>query len=165
VSSATGVGSSGGWTEEQLAKIPYYTQVIPQMMRDGLFLSEVCEQLGLRPRQVREMRQYDKEFDEDCKDADVAFVDTIEKEAIRRGKEGVLEPVISKGVLVMTTDEDGNKAPLMQRKYSDGLIQFVLKGRRRDVYGDKQEIEQKTTLDLVGMKEELARKFASSEDK
>lgn len=155
------VGAPGsGWIVHNRHKIPAFKVQIIQLLREGFFISEICEQLGIRPRYVRDMRAEDKEFDEDYKDADAAFVDTIEREAIRRAKDGVLEPVVSRGQLVMVKNEDGKMEPLMQRKYSDGLMALILKGRRRDIYGDKQQIEQTTKLDVTGAKDELARKFA-----
>jgi hypothetical protein len=37
-------------------------------------------------------------------------------------------------------DDSGQPVPLLIPKRSDALLQFVLKGRRRSTYGDKQEI-------------------------
>src|SRR4051794_39898402 len=56
-------------------------------------------------------------------------VDDLEKEARRRAYEGVEEPVFQ-----------GGKEVGRVRKYSDALIMFLLKGRRRAVFGDKQEV-------------------------
>jgi hypothetical protein len=90
-------------------------------------------------------------------------MDTMEKEAIRRAKHGVLEPVVSKGEVVFWTNpETGNKEMLQQRKYSDGLMMFILRGRRRDIYGEKREIDATHKFDVTGAKSELERKFASA---
>ena len=66
------------------------------------------------------------------------------------------EPVIDKGRLAWAyqrnvdaegketfssvLDDNGQPVPLTIRKHSDSLLQFVLKGRRRAVYGDKTEL-------------------------
>ncbi len=52
------------------------------------------------------------------------FADALEGEAIRRANEGVLEPVFYQG-----------KAAGAIRVYSDGLMQFLLKGLKREKYG------------------------------
>jgi hypothetical protein len=85
-------------------------------------------------------------------------MDTVEKEAVRRAKYGVLEPIISQGRVVMDPSNPGQ--PMMVRKYSDSLMMFILKGRRRDVYGDKVQTENTHKIDVTGARDELARKFA-----
>lgn len=151
-------GNSGGWTAERLAKIPEYKAQIVELIADGLFLSEICLQLGFTQKAVRKWRTEDKEFDELYTDAESTVTDTLEKEAVRRARNGVLEPVISQGKVVLDQD---NK-PLMIRRYSDGLMQFLLKGRRREVYGDKREVDAKVGIDVVGAKSSLEAKFAAA---
>lgn len=83
-------------------------------------------------------------------------IDKAEAEMLRRAVEGVRKPVIHKGQLTYQLepyidaegkeqvrymrDADGNLVPLTTQEYSDGLLQFALKGRRRGVYGDRTEI-------------------------
>lgn len=149
------VGNPGGWSEERLALIPTYKQQILELLASGFFVSEIATQLNITVRTIRQWRASDKVFAEDFADAESAFTDQIEREAIRRAKDGVLEPVINNGKVVF----DASGEPMMTRKYSDGLIQFVLRGKRREVYGDKREVDQKTTIDLAGSRNEIARKF------
>lgn len=78
-------------------------------------------------------------------------VDMLECEGWRRAKEGVAEPVFHAGkrAVDFVIGEDGKPVqgtdgkpiarPAIVRKYSDQLLMFLLKGRRRDVYGDKLE--------------------------
>lgn len=82
-------------------------------------------------------------------------VDMLEDEAFRRAYEGTIEPVFHAGkrALDFAVDEKGEMklgkdgkpiaAPAFIRRYSDSIITFLLKGRRREVYGDKQEITGK----------------------
>jgi hypothetical protein len=56
-------------------------------------------------------------------------IDGLEAEAMSRAQQGVTEAIYYQGDIVGT-----------KQTYSDGLLQFLLKGRRREVYGDKQEI-------------------------
>src|SRR5208337_3960621 len=78
-------------------------------------------------------------------------VDLLEAEAWRRAHDGCERPVVSHGRIMemQQRDQDGKlkfdaddkpvMGPLVVREYSDLLIQFLLKGRRREVYGDKTE--------------------------
>lgn len=157
------VGGPGRWTDARLAKIPEYKAQIVELISSGLFLSEVCQQLDIKPPTVRTWRTTDKEFDEAYTDAEAQITDSLEKEAVRRAKNGVLEPVVSGGRVVMVKNETtGIEEPLMIRKYSDGLMQFLLKGRRRDVYGDKREVDAKVGIDVVGAKSSLEAKFIAA---
>lgn len=152
----TSIGNPGGWSPEDQAKVPDIKLAVCAMLAEGLFVSEIALELNIRQGLIREWRAKDPEFNQDYIDCESAWIDQIEKEAVRRAKDGVLEPVVSNGRVVIDP-RDG--LPMMSRKYSDSLMQFILRGRRRDVYGERKEIEQTTKLDLVGMKEELARRF------
>lgn len=92
------------------------------------------------------------------KDADPAFAaawadaledaaDLLEREAIRRARTGVREPVIYKGQLcgvwvdgaglpVAEGTPGATMIPLSVTKYSDGLLIFLLKGARPAKYKD-----------------------------
>lgn len=152
------IGNSGGWGQERLSQIPKYKQQIVELIASGLFLSEICQQLSITPNTVRNWRAADKSFDEAYTDAESEVDDGLEKEAMRRAKNGVLEPVVSKGQLVI----DQNGEPLMMRRYSDGLLMFLLKGRRAKIYGDKREITAQVGVDVVGAKSTLESKFAAA---
>jgi transposase-like protein len=152
------LGNAGGWSAERLALIPQYKARIVELIASELFLSEICLELDISPGAVRIWRQQDKSFDEAYTDAEASVTDSLEKEAIRRAKNGVLEPVISQGKVVMEGSE-----PLMVRRYSDSLMQFLLRGRRRDVYGDKREVDAKVGIDMTGAKDSLATKFAAAQ--
>jgi hypothetical protein len=59
--------------------------------------------------------------------------DILEAEAWRRANEGYTEPVVSHGKIVY--DKDGT--PLMVRKYSDTLMQTLLKGHHPEKYRER----------------------------
>lgn len=154
------LGNSGGWTAERQARIPQYKQDIVDGFKEGLFASEIADQLEITTALIRKWRAEDKEFDLACADASEAYMDGTEKEAIRRARYGVLEPVISQGRVVM--DPEDPTKPLMQRKFSDSLMMFILKGRRREVYGDQSKVTADVTLDTTGAKDALARKLGAA---
>jgi len=68
---------------------------------------------------------------EECKGR---FRDLVEQEVHRRAIEGYDEYVVGKGGLVM--DKDGN--PVMQRRYSDRLLELFSKRHIKE-YRDKQD--------------------------
>jgi hypothetical protein len=130
-------------------------------LASGLFPSEIARALGITPGTIRDWRRQDLDFDQMCIEAESVVNDQLEREAIRRAVRGVLEPVLYKGEVVMHRDEvTGASEPLMQRRYSDGLLQFLLKGRRSEIYGDKTKVEGSVGLELDGAKASLEQKLA-----
>lgn len=126
----------------------------------GLFPAEIAQALGIVPGTIREWRRQDPEFDQMCVEAESVVTDQLEREAIRRAARGVLEPVVHKGEVVMYTNpETGQEEPLMQRRYSDGLLQFLLRGRRAEVYGDRTKVEGSVGIDLQGSRDTLMQKL------
>lgn len=67
--------------------------------------------------------------------------DRIEAEAFRRAVDGYDEPVIYQGMPTMLTNQDGEEHQLTVRKYSDTLMQTLLKGSRPDKYRDNHKVE------------------------
>jgi intein/homing endonuclease len=84
-------------------------------------------------------------------------VDLLEAEAWRRAREGVEEPIVQGGRRVVEAIDvpelDGDGKPtgkmvkveraLVIRRYADQVLMFLLKGRKREVYGDKLEASGK----------------------
>jgi hypothetical protein len=66
--------------------------------------------------------------------------EVLEAEAWRRANEGVDEPVVSMGKVVMVA-EDGVMKPLMVNKYSDSLMQMLLRGHYPEKYKDRQSVD------------------------
>ena len=148
---------TGGWSRQRLESIPELKQQIVEMIEQGLFLSEISVKLKLGC--IDKWRKQDKEFDEACAAADSLVADRLEVAAVNRAVDGVQEPVVSHGKVVM--DPDTGK-PLMMRRYSDGLLQFLLKGRKRELYGDRREIDATVGVNVAGARQTLQEKFAAS---
>lgn len=87
---------------------------------------------GCTVHMVKKERDMDPGFDNLASNYMEAFNDTLEAEAIRRGRDGVDEPVFYKGEEVSSIT-----------RYSDTLLAKLLTGRRPDTYGNKQEISTK----------------------
>ena len=101
---------------------------IPALREAGI-VSRAAEKAGVSPQAVTALRNRSAEFDEMVMEALEYAVDGLEHEAMRRAQKGVSEAIYYQGEIVG-----------VRQTYSDGLLQFLLKGRRREVYGDKQEI-------------------------
>jgi len=78
-------------------------------------------------------RSQDMEFAEAWERALEAAVDAMEAEARRRAVQGYDEPVFYGGRIVQ--DPDTGK-PIMRRKYSDGLMRFLLRAHRPARFGE-----------------------------
>lgn len=133
-----------------------WTDAFLAALRDMPVLGHACDAVGIDRVTAWRRRQSDPDFDEAVQDAMEKGIDTAEAEAYRRGVTGWHEPVVDKGRLALqyrrvvgeggeerfeaVLDGSGQPVPLSIPKRSDALLQFVLKGRRRTVYGDKQEL-------------------------
>ena len=151
------------WTEERLRKIPEYKQKIVEGILAELFLAEICASFSppIGTAAVRKWRHEDREFDEACADAEATVTDSLERAAIMRARDGIMEPVVSGGKVMM--DPSDPTKILYQRRYSDGLMQFLLRGRRREVYGDKREVDLQGSLDVTGASASLEQKFLAAQ--
>jgi len=119
-------------------------------------VSTACTAAGISRVSAYNERRTDKAFEAAWNEALEAGIDKAEAEGYRRAVTGYTEPLTHQGQisfeLEQYQDEDGhakvryaldpagNKIPITIRKHSDQLLQFYLKGRRRGIYGDKQEL-------------------------
>lgn len=71
-------------------------------------------------------------------------IEAIEDEAVRRATEGWLDPVFYQG-----------KVCGQARKYSDGLLMFLLKARKPEVYKDRKAVEHQADLSLAQLLAEI----------
>lgn len=125
-------------------------------LREYPVLRHGCEVAQISRGVVRLERKADPEFDAAYEEAMQEGIDKAEREAYRRGVHGWHEPVIHQGEMKyqhvfeadedgkvipkVALDENGQPIPLTVNKFSDPLLQFVLKGRRRETYGDRTEL-------------------------
>lgn len=108
---------------------------------EHLTLPATCEALGHRLRAVMDAADEDEEFRQKLNRAQTHLTALAEEEANRRAVHGVEEYVVANGKVVYIV-QDGVRKPLKRRVYSDSLLQFILKGRNREVFGEKVQIEQ-----------------------
>lgn len=153
----------GPWTPDRLRKIPEYKRQILDALESGLWVAEIAQQLQVGVGAIQAWRQQDVDFGARYREAEEKFIDSLERVAIQRATQGVADVVISGGKIVMDPrSKPEDPQPLLRRTYSDGLLMFVLKGRRREVYGDKLETDNKHQINVDGAKDSLAAKLRAA---
>lgn len=106
-----------------LAWIPAFLRA----MSEGVTVAEACRVAGTHTSTVYNHRAADEDF-RACWDRAVnRGTELLEQEAVRRAYHGVEKPVFYKGEQCGSVQE-----------YSDGLLMFMLKARRPEVYRDKE---------------------------
>lgn len=93
-------------------------------------LVQAAEAAGVSRNTVLKHRKQDPEFDAGVQDAIDGFVDSLEAEAIRRGRDGVDEPVYYEGKQIATI-----------KKYSDGLLILLLRAHLPAKYGQATKLQ------------------------
>lgn len=78
-------------------------------------------------------------FKELCDQALSIFADNIEREVHRRAVTGYEEPVVYKGMVMTEIDEEtGLHKPVTVTKFSDRLLEIMLKGQKPKYAGESQ---------------------------
>lgn len=98
-------------------------------LRDGHSVKKAAEAAGVTRATCYRWRADDPHFEFDWDEAVEEGTDTLEDEAMRRARDGVDKPVYYQGKEVGTIKE-----------YSDTLLIFMLKARRRQKFGDQAVI-------------------------
>lgn len=97
-------------------------------LRDGRSVTAACIDAGIGRTSAYQWREDDPEFAKAWDEAVEEGTDLLEDEAQRRGRDGTQKPVYQ-----------GGKKVGVVREYSDTLLIFLLKARRRGKFGDKIE--------------------------
>lgn len=101
-----------------------------------------CRAAGVSRGAVEHWRESSEWFDTMYHIAIEEAADRIEGEAFRRAVEGYDEPVIYQGMTTVVIDKDtGEEKQLVVRKYSDTLLQTILKGARPEKYRENHKVE------------------------
>ena len=89
-------------------------------------VSEASRSVGMSRRAAYDWRDADPKFAADWNDAEQEAADKLEREAWRRGVEGVDKPIIYKGEVTDTFKE-----------YSDRMLEILLKGHRPEKFTER----------------------------
>jgi hypothetical protein len=95
------------------------------VLRQYCNVAEACRASGLARTTAYEWRAADPTFMAEWLEAEAEAVDKLEREAWRRGAEGYDETIVSGGKITVST------------KYSDRMLEILLKGHRPDKYRER----------------------------
>ena len=87
-------------------------------MRQRLFITQACENVGVARSTIYEWRDRDPEFKKAMEEIEARTIDLLRSEAFRRGVVGVDEPIFHMGKQVATS-----------KKYSDYLLDRMLRAK------------------------------------
>jgi len=107
------------------------------LLRRGLTVSYAIQTLGLGRRASYTLKEKSPTFAREWAEAIKAGTDFLEDEARRRAVEGVTKPVFYKGLECGSVQE-----------YSDGLLQFLLKGRRPEKFRENIDLDVSGTIQV-----------------
>lgn len=100
-------------------------------------ITRACKEAGVNRSTIRQWEEDDLSFSPRYAEAKEAVNDIYRDEARRRAVEGTESYVVNQGKLVYDP-ETGR--PLIEHKYSDTLIQFLMKAKMPE-YKEKQQLE------------------------
>lgn len=115
------------------ARRPWKEKFLKTLSRTGN-VSTACRRARIDRGYVYTLYYRDPRFRKRWDKAQETAVDYLEGEAWKRAAKGLDKPVYQGGKLVG-----------YERRYSDTLLIFLLKGRRPDVFGDKTKLEHSGT--------------------
>ena len=107
-------------------------------------VSASCEMAGLARETAYYWKSRDPDFGAAWGEAMERGLDALEDEVMRRAKDGVAEPVYYQGRVVGETS-----------RYSDVLAMFILKSKRRDVWGEKQQLDVSANIMMLSPEERV----------
>ncbi len=120
-----------------------------ETLRRSCNVTASCEIAGLARETAYHWRRVDPTFSSAWDEALGQGLDALEDEIMCRAKDGVVEPVFYQGQVVGET-----------RRYSDTLAMFILKSKRREVWGKKKEITATTEFEQLSPEERERRALA-----
>jgi hypothetical protein len=97
-----------------------------ETLAESANVTKSCEINGIARRSAYEWREKDPDFAKRWDEAINLGVDALEDEAVRRGRDGVDEPVFYQGQVCG-----------MIRRYSDTMLIVSLKARRPEKYSER----------------------------
>jgi len=113
---------------------------LSELRKHGV-VSVAARAVDVDPRQVHNIARRDEVFKRQMDEARAEAVDGMEREAIRRATEGVETYVVQGGKVVRRKGKE-----IIERKYSDQLLMFLMKGNSAK-YRDSPKIQTNVGTD------------------
>lgn len=121
--------SQGGRKYSDVEKAQIKKEFLEHLVETGGNRKLSAEKVRVSTKTMYSWRREDTIFAEEWDICEEMGVDSLEDEAVRRGHDGVEEDIYYKGEIV------GQKT-----NYSDAVLMFLLKGKRRERYGDSKHV-------------------------
>lgn len=135
---------AGKLTEDKIGK--KRRDIFFKVLSETGIMQAACFAAGIDRRTAYRVRERDAEWAADWTDALETAADSLEQEAIRRGRDGVLKYVISMGKMVI---DQNTGDPLQVREYSDKMLELTLKGSRPSKYNPQLHAPTALPADLA----------------
>lgn len=101
-------------------------------------VSEACRAADIPRRTAYDWRDADEAFRTQWLEAEAEAADRLEREAWRRGVEGIDKPVTFQGVITAT-----------YREYSDRMLELLLKAHRPERYAERRDLRHSGSISLA----------------
>lgn len=116
---------------------PVWEKAFLSALSEAGVVRYACKAAGVDPSAVYDRRRDDQAFAAAWAQALDDAADLLESEAVRRGRDGIVEHVVGKGGEVYENT-----------KYSDTLLIFLLKGARPEKYRERFDTKLSGSIDL-----------------
>lgn len=134
-------------------------------------VTRACQEVGIHRTLLRQWEEHDEKFSLAYNLAKEKVNDMYRDEARRRAVDGVETYVISQGKIVYIKGENDELSPLIERKYSDTMLQFIMKARMSE-YREKSQVDvtsngetiaqgNVTVENILAMQQVIAREMSS----
>ncbi len=137
MSKDNGTGKKNGHSLCPVERASQQAAVLEAFLAVGT-LAEACRQAKVGYHRAYNWKCTDPEWAAKLQVLQEAVTDRVEKAILVRAVDGIEEYHLSQGLPVPDPENPGKY--LKRRVYSDKLAEFYLRGRRRDVFGEKKEI-------------------------
>ena len=97
--------------------------------------------VGINRTMAYEWRKTDLVFAAAFEDAAEMAADVLEQEAFRRAHDGVEKYVVSNGRVVMYAPDGEEAKPLIERVYSDKLLELLMQARRPEKFRARSDVK------------------------
>ena len=114
------------------------------VLRETCNVSEAARAAGIGRRTAYDWRDDDEKFKAEWDEAEAEAVDSLEREAWRRGVEGVDKPVTFQGKI---TDS--------YKEYSDRMLELLLKAHRPDKFKDRVATELSGAVEITKIERQI----------
>lgn len=130
--------------------LPDVKDMILEFLMDKPVLHAAAKSVGVSPLALQREMDRDEEFALHISEATQIGMGAAESAAWDRAVDGVTHYVLDRGKPVFVIDEEsGESVQLIEKKYSDKMLELILKAKMPEVYGERAKLEIEGSSVLV----------------